>query len=204
MVSGVVITAAAPAAVGYGVSRSRLLGTDSGDRHLHAVSTASMNAATSEMSAYCEGRLLIFQAGRTLAKNALTARTLCWSMIGTLRGCRRCNRNATAMKRFLPPKSRSIAVNASWGVPRSAVTTAGQPRCSWEISNSWAGGIAGAYRDDRTSIAARPAACQGPFSLAGGTLDGRAHRRGHRCWDKLISWLGQCYCNMTFPKYSSG
>jgi hypothetical protein len=60
MVSGVVITAAAPAvaaaAVGYGVSRSRLLGTDSGDRRLHAVSTASMNAPTSKMSAYCEGR----------------------------------------------------------------------------------------------------------------------------------------------------
>jgi hypothetical protein len=74
MVSGVVITAAAPAvaaaAVGYGVSRSRLLGTDSGDRRLHAVSTASMNAPTSKMSAYCEGRLLIFQAGRTLAKSA--------------------------------------------------------------------------------------------------------------------------------------
>jgi hypothetical protein len=86
MVSGVVITAAAPevaaAAVGYGVSRSRLLGTDSGDRRLHAVSTASMNAPTSKMSAYCEARLLIFQASRTLAKSAycvmyLTSLALC-------------------------------------------------------------------------------------------------------------------------------
>jgi len=32
------------------------------------------------------------------------------------------------------------------GRTKSAVSTAGQARCSWEISNSWAGGIAGLPR----------------------------------------------------------
>jgi hypothetical protein len=66
------------------LSSSRSLGVDSGARRRQAASTACMNEDTSNMSAYLDGFFLAFQVGRTLVMRSLTARKLCWSIIGTV------------------------------------------------------------------------------------------------------------------------
>ena len=43
-----------------------------------------MKEDSSTISAYLDGLFLAFQVGRTLVMGSLTARKLCWSIIGTV------------------------------------------------------------------------------------------------------------------------